>query len=151
MLQSQNGPGSEGGGHLTENESEQRSPDDPSSQVRSLETDRPNLSPQISPAAGSRAEVVQLATSAPDNEQPSNGNFIIEPRVIVLAEGEPRYHGPTSTLFEDGSGDRRTQQNVPAIPKIPSAWVQKSLMAEAASQRMLLKPYYFECRLLLKL
>lgn len=49
---------------------------------------------------------------------------------------EPRYHGPTSTLFEDTIGDRRAHQSKPAAPRLPTAWIQKGLMAEAAYQRM---------------
>lgn len=134
----------EGHSHLKENLSEHRSPENPSSQSRSTgPADGPGLSPQVSTLAGSTVGNV-LPASIPENKQPSGNPSITESRV-VLAEGEPRYHGPTSTLFEDGAGDRRAQQNVPAMPKIPPAWVQKSLMAEAASQRMLLKPCYFVC------
>jgi hypothetical protein len=55
----------------------------------------------------------------------------------MSAEGEPRYHGPTSTLFEDGSADRRAYQNLSYTSQVPPVWVQKGLMAEAACQRML--------------
>lgn len=51
-------------------------------------------------------------------------------------DAEPRYHGPTSTLFEDTGTDRRLHHNIPAAPRLPSAWVQKGLMAEAAHQRI---------------
>lgn len=51
-------------------------------------------------------------------------------------DAEPRYHGPTSTLFEDTVGDRRVHHSIPVAPRLPSAWVQKGLMAEAACQRM---------------
>lgn len=51
-------------------------------------------------------------------------------------DAEPRYHGPTSTLFEDTVGDRRVQHSIPVAPRLPMAWVQKGLMAEAACQRM---------------
>lgn len=60
----------------------------------------------------------------------------VESRLVMSAEGEPRYHGPTSTLFEDGTGDRKVQQNTSALPKVSTVWVQKGLMAEAACQRM---------------
>lgn len=51
-------------------------------------------------------------------------------------DAEPRYHGPTSTLFEDTVGDRRAHHSIPVAPRLPSAWVQKGLMAEAACQRL---------------
>lgn len=60
-----------------------------------------------------------------------------EARVIHQStDAEPRYHGPTSTLFEDTVGDRRVHHSIPIAPRLPSAWVQKGLMAEAACQRM---------------
>lgn len=49
---------------------------------------------------------------------------------------EPRYHGPTSTLFEDAVGDRRVHHSMAVAPRLPTAWIQKGLMAEAACQRM---------------
>ncbi|KAI7977774.1 hypothetical protein EIK77_009314 [Talaromyces pinophilus] len=59
-----------------------------------------------------------------------------EARVIHQSnDAEPRYHGPTSTLFEDTVGDRRFHHSIPIAPRLPSAWVQKGLMAEAACQR----------------
>lgn len=62
---------------------------------------------------------------------------ISEARVIHQStDVEPRYHGPTSTLFEDTVGDRRVHHSNPVAPRLPSAWVQKGLMAEAACQRM---------------
>lgn len=51
-------------------------------------------------------------------------------------DAEPRYHGPTSTLFDDTVGDRRVHHSAHIAPRLPSAWVQKGLMAEAACQRM---------------
>jgi hypothetical protein len=56
-------------------------------------------------------------------------------RIVISAEGEPSYHGPTSTLFDDGAGDRRMLQNVATIPAVSPAWVQKGLMADAAFER----------------
>lgn len=150
VLSCQTGHRNVGHSHLADNSSEQRSPDNPSSQSGGMEpADGLRSSSQVSTLAGSTVGSV-LPASMPENKQPSGNLSSMEPRV-VLAEGEPRYHGPTSTLFEDGSGDRRAQQNVTGMPKIPPAWVQKSLMAEAASQRMLLKPCYFVRRFSLKL
>lgn len=51
-------------------------------------------------------------------------------------DAEPRYHGPTSTLFEDTVTDRRVHHSIPVAPRLPPAWVQKGLMAEAACQSM---------------
>ncbi|OKL56323.1 hypothetical protein UA08_08393 [Talaromyces atroroseus] len=61
----------------------------------------------------------------------------VESRFVMSAEAEPRYHGPTSTLFEDGTGDRRVQQSISSLPRISTVWVQKGVMAEAACQRHL--------------
>ncbi len=65
----------------------------------------------------------------------SRGSSPVVSRILISAEGEPSYHGPTSTLFDDGAGDRRLVQNVTTIPNVSPAWVQKGLMAEAAYQR----------------
>lgn len=138
MLQSQNDHDTQGQGHLMGNASEQPSPDNSLGQMRNLETtEETGLSSQVPTLARSRFEDVQAAGSMSDNQQPSNGTSTMEPRIVVLAEGEPRYHGPTSALFEDSSGDRRARHTVPNAHRLPPAWVQMSLMAEAASQRML--------------
>jgi hypothetical protein len=71
-----------------------------------------------------------------ENGRSENHTPAAESRILISAEGEPSYHGPTSTLFDEGAaGDRRIPQNVSTIPKLSPVWVQKGLMAEAAYQR----------------
>ncbi|KAH8694225.1 fungal-specific transcription factor domain-containing protein [Talaromyces proteolyticus] len=83
-------------------------------------------SPNTNPSLGSKTADTVLPISG--NSQPDN---------CTPAEGEPRYHGPTSTLFEDGAGDRKGYHSIPSVPNVPPAWVKKGLMAEAACQRHL--------------
>jgi hypothetical protein len=89
-----------------------------------------------SPSA-SRAVVNCVLAGSPVAQNAPPDIPAVESRIAISTEGELRYHGPTSTLFEDSAGDRRVLQNVPAAPRVPPAWVQKALMAEAASQRRL--------------
>lgn len=51
-------------------------------------------------------------------------------RVLVADDGRSSYHGQTSAFFE-----LQENNNAVASQRLPSSWVQKALLAEAAIQR----------------
>ncbi|KAH8129727.1 C6 transcription factor [Trichoderma asperelloides] len=56
-------------------------------------------------------------------------------RILMSADGVSTYHSRTSTLYEDHAPEK--QAEVDTGPRIPDAWVEKGLVAEAAKQRQL--------------
>lgn len=110
---------------------------------------RPVLTTSTTNNNNTSPNVARLDTSSPNfsrirNVSNSNNRAELGDRVHPI-DTEVRYHGPTSTLFDDSASDRRVQQNLPAATKLPSAWVQKGLMAEAACQRTLYFPILSNC------
>jgi hypothetical protein len=61
-------------------------------------------------------------------------------RIVVSPNGISSYHGRTSALFEDAAQESRVSVN--QTPRMPTEWVQKLLVAEAAQQRQLEKMNY---------
>ncbi|KAM0278543.1 hypothetical protein ACHAQH_005111 [Verticillium albo-atrum] len=56
-------------------------------------------------------------------------------RIVVSANGVSSYHGRTSALYEDNVQERASAADL--HPRMPEAWIEKGLVAEAATQRQL--------------
>ncbi|CRJ86917.1 hypothetical protein BN1723_000205 [Verticillium longisporum] len=55
--------------------------------------------------------------------------------MVVSANGVSSYHGRTSALYEDNVQERASAADL--HPRMPEAWIEKGLVAEAATQRQL--------------
>ncbi|KAM9884271.1 fungal specific transcription factor [Verticillium dahliae] len=56
-------------------------------------------------------------------------------RIVVSANGVSSYHGRTSALYEDNVQERASAADL--HPRMPEAWIEQGLVAEAATQRQL--------------
>ncbi|RNJ55003.1 hypothetical protein D7B24_009104 [Verticillium nonalfalfae] len=107
--------------------SEPRNPDLP--RVNDASTSNPNAADHDVDAA--RCEQSQHGTETSPATTPRAGVS----RIVVSANGVSSYHGRTSALYEDN-----VQERAPAAdlhPRMPEAWIEKGLVAEAATQRQL--------------
>ena len=133
------GLGSPGFANSDNEDSPTRTPMSTDSHERSVSTASPNAV-RATPLFDSRRDLGEASTATQSLDTVRQGEVLpAVSNVFISAGGESSYHGPTSTLYNDAAGDRRMVQNVPAISKIPTEWVQRGLMAEAAQQRRFIK------------
>ncbi|EEY18009.1 conserved hypothetical protein [Verticillium alfalfae VaMs.102] len=107
--------------------SEPRNPDLP--RVNDASTSNPNAADHDVDAA--RREQSQHGTDTSPTTTPRAGVS----RIVVSANGVSSYHGRTSALYEDNVQERASAADL--HPRMPEAWIEKGLVAEAATQRQL--------------
>jgi hypothetical protein len=82
--------------------------------------------------AAQQAEPSATATEESETTQVDTDGSRSVSRIVFSPNGISSYHGRTSALFEEAAPEQR-HPGAPQ-PRMPSDWVQKSLVAEAAQQ-----------------
>jgi hypothetical protein len=101
------------------------------------EAERSKNRPRPSRVEARRRQKIAQQAEAPSTEESettqvdTDGSRSVS-RIVFSPNGISSYHGRTSALFEEAAPEQRPP-GAPQ-PRMPSDWVQKSLVAEAAQQ-----------------